>query len=103
MTTNKKSRAGIRRALPASATAAPQRCDKQRPAPEIREQLERERRARIHRQIGALEAKMEEVYNWYGAHRAVSRIKLKYKIERVYAELNQPMFMELERPHVKRC
>jgi len=95
MTRNRKSRAGISRAAPISATPPQPQVDQRRPAPEIREALERERRAHIHRQIGALEARLEEVYNWFGASRAVARMKLKYKIERLYAELNQPMFMEI--------
>ena len=95
MTSQRKSRAGISRAAPISATPPQPQPDKRRPAPEIREALERERRAHLHRQIGALEAKLEEVYNWYGASRAIARIKLKHKIAGLYAELNQPMFMEI--------
>ena len=95
MTINRKSRAGISRAVPRSTTPPQPQVDQHRPAPEIREALERERRARLHRQIGALEAKLEEVYNWYGASRGVARIKLKHKIAGLYAELNQPMFMEI--------
>lgn len=64
----------------------------------LSETLELKRRQGIHRQIGALEATLEALHGKYGAGRALQRIKVKHKIERLHAELNQRMFVEVERP-----
>ena len=62
---------------------------------ELREALENDRRARLHRQIGALEAALEEV----GAPRThwerLRVVKLKYKIEQLKRNLAQPMLLAM--------
>ena len=62
------------------------------------EELERFRRASLHRRIGALETQLELLNGKYGAARAIKRIKLRKKIDRLKTELGQPMFVEVEGP-----
>lgn len=63
--------------------------------PTLRESLERERRAKLHRQIGALRTQLESLNYGRGASYTISRIKLANKIKRLEAELWQPMLLSL--------
>lgn len=62
---------------------------------ELRESLERERRANLHREIGALETQLKNLAA--GSHAAPTRtyFKLRSKIRRKQWELRQPMLVSL--------
>lgn len=62
---------------------------------DLRAKLELLRRERLHRQIGALEAALEERGQPRGLFERVRAQKLKLKIERLKAELNQPMLIAI--------
>lgn len=64
----------------------------------IREMLERERRAKLHRQIGALVAQLEYIGRPLTRWEVARRAKLSNKIARLEAALHQPMLIDLGRP-----
>jgi len=64
-------------------------------ATEARETVENLRRRKLHAQIGALEARLEELSGPNQRHAWLTRIKLKQKIERLYRDLNQPVFVQM--------
>jgi hypothetical protein len=62
---------------------------------ELREALENERRAKLHRQIGALEAALEEIGKPRTRWEDLRAVKLKYKIEQLKRNLAQPMLLAM--------
>ncbi len=62
---------------------------------ELRESLERERRARLHRQIGALRKQLASLKFGSGPHYQLSRYRLANKLKRLEHELAQPMLLNL--------
>lgn len=61
----------------------------------LRESLERERRARLHREIGALETQLAKLAAGSYAARTRTYFKLRSKIRRKQWELRQPMLVSL--------
>jgi hypothetical protein len=61
----------------------------------LREQLEVERRAKLHREIGALEAQLKNLAAGNYAARTRTYFKLRSKIRRKQSELRQPMLVFL--------
>ena len=59
----------------------------------LREEMERARRARLHRQIGALTKQLRSLEWGRSATYTISRIKLEHKIARLEMELEQPMLL----------
>jgi hypothetical protein len=60
---------------------------------ELREELERARRARLHRQIGALTKQLRSLDCGRSARYTVARIKLQHTIARLEMELEQPLLL----------
>lgn len=58
---------------------------------ELRGQLERERRAKLHRHIGALEDRLAEIHQSYQRPPYLMVYKLRSKIRQLRGELAQPM------------
>ena len=61
----------------------------------LREQLEVERRAKLHREIGALEKQLASMAAGSYAARTRTYFKLRSKIRRKQWELRQPMLVSL--------
>lgn len=64
----------------------------------LREQFNREHRAKLHRQIGALEAQLEYLGRPITMWERIRVAKLKNKIDVLRARLLQPMLLEPTRP-----
>lgn len=62
---------------------------------DLRETLERERRANLHREIGALEAQLTKLSAGKNTARTRTYFKLRSKIRRKQRELLQPMLVSL--------
>jgi hypothetical protein len=62
---------------------------------ELRASLERERRANLHREIGALETQLAKLAAGSYAARTRTYFKLRSKIRRKQWELRQPMLVSL--------
>ena len=61
---------------------------------DLRATMELHWRQKLHAQITALEARLEELEHPPYAIQWLRRLKLKRKIERLYAELNQPILLD---------
>lgn len=66
-------------------------------SPALREALEQKRRERLHRQIVALERQLEYIGVPITMWERVRVSKVKNKIVRLKADLNQPMLIDLSR------
>lgn len=64
----------------------------------LREIVERERRAKLHRQIGALERQLEYMGLPLTMWERIRIAKVKNRILRMQAELQQPMLIDIPRP-----
>ena len=65
---------------------------------ELREALELKRRERLHRQIGALERQLEYMGLPRTMWERIRVAKVKNRIVKLKADLNQPMLIDLSRP-----
>ncbi|HVH78784.1 MAG TPA: hypothetical protein VM782_05295 [Stellaceae bacterium] len=65
---------------------------------ELREALELKRRERLHRQIGALERQLEYMGRPITMWERIRVAKVKNRIVKLKADLNQPMLIDLSRP-----
>jgi hypothetical protein len=64
---------------------------------ELRDQLERDRRAQVQRQIAALEGRLAQIHESYDRPPYLVVYKLRSKIRHLYRELAQPMLFTLSR------